>query len=97
MSDEYKKLSIDLHNKYRNEVATGKVPGYKKAARMATLVSKHDEKTLHAIIADGSEKLIIFFLNLVQVWDEILAKLAELNAKTCVFAHDTCRNTGKNQ
>lgn len=32
----------------------------------------------------------------LQVWNDTLAKLAEMNAKTCVFGHDDCRNTGKN-
>lgn len=35
-------LSMDLHNKYRNEIATGKVSPYPMAARMATLVSEND-------------------------------------------------------
>lgn len=26
-------------------------------------------------------------------WNIELAKLAELNVKTCIFAHDKCRNT----
>jgi len=28
-------------------------------------------------------------------WDEDLAKLAECNAKTCIYGHDQCRNTDK--
>lgn len=37
---EYMDLAMELHNKYRNELALGRVSGYHKAARMATLVSE---------------------------------------------------------
>ncbi|XP_031622206.1 antigen 5 like allergen Cul n 1-like isoform X2 [Contarinia nasturtii] len=29
------------------------------------------------------------------VWDDDLAQFAEYNVRTCTFAHDLCRNTGK--
>lgn len=29
------------------------------------------------------------------LWDDDLAKNAQLNVQTCVFAHDACRTTGK--
>lgn len=28
-------------------------------------------------------------------WDSDLAKLAEMNVRTCMFGHDNCMNTGK--
>lgn len=28
-------------------------------------------------------------------WDDELAKLAEMNARSCVFKHDTCRATSE--
>lgn len=28
-------------------------------------------------------------------WDSDLAKLAEMNVRTCIFGHDNCMNTGK--
>lgn len=30
-------------------------------------------------------------------WDSELAKLAEMNVRTCTFGHDNCMNTGKVQ
>lgn len=35
---------LDLHNKYRHEIATGQIKPYEKAARMATLVCKNKKK-----------------------------------------------------
>lgn len=54
-----------MHNKYRNEIALGKIPHYDSATNMATVK-----------------------------WDDELAKLAELVARTCLFKRDKCRNTG---
>lgn len=31
----------------------------------------------------------------MQTWNDELAYVSCFNAKTCVFAHDDCRNTGK--
>lgn len=39
----------------------------------------------------------ILNLNDFQSWDNELAGFAEMNAKTCIFAHDKCRNTGKTE
>lgn len=30
-------------------------------------------------------------------WDPELARLAEMNVRTCMFGHDNCMNTGKMQ
>uniref|UniRef100_A0A1I8PAQ2 SCP domain-containing protein n=1 Tax=Stomoxys calcitrans TaxID=35570 RepID=A0A1I8PAQ2_STOCA len=60
----YRKLILHEHNNRRNFVASGLLPGYYPAARMATLR-----------------------------WDEELAFLADLNARTCVVDHDHCRNS----
>lgn len=37
--------ALDLHNKHRNEIASGAVKGFDKAARMATLVSRTTDST----------------------------------------------------
>lgn len=42
MTDELKKLIVDTHNKYRNEVANGKVGHLPKAAAMPTLTWDND-------------------------------------------------------
>lgn len=34
---------------------------------------------------------------MIKVWNNELAELAELNAKSCKFSHDECRNTEKFQ
>ncbi|XP_055384634.1 antigen 5 like allergen Cul n 1-like [Condylostylus longicornis] len=54
------------HNKYRNLIASGKLPNYKPARRMAQMCYCHD-----------------------------LARMAELNVKTCRHEHDKCRSTEK--
>lgn len=38
LSDEVKQKYVDLHNKYRNKIANGEEPGFKSAAKMATMV-----------------------------------------------------------
>ncbi|XP_055371242.1 antigen 5 like allergen Cul n 1-like [Condylostylus longicornis] len=60
----FKDYFLHEHNRLRNKIAMGYVPGYKSAARMATMS-----------------------------WDDELAYLASLNAKTCTFDHDKCYNT----
>nr|QHO60649.1 antigen 5-related protein [Sergentomyia schwetzi] len=63
--DEQKQLLfLKLHNRLRDRLARGKVPGFKKAAKMPMLK-----------------------------WNDELAKLAELNVRTCKFEHDECRAT----
>lgn len=34
----FKSVVVDAHNNYRNQIATGKIPGYKPAVKMATMV-----------------------------------------------------------
>ncbi|XP_058127110.1 antigen 5 like allergen Cul n 1-like [Anopheles ziemanni] len=55
---------LEQHNRQRQRLAVGNLPGYSQAYRMPQLY-----------------------------WDDELQYLAELNARSCVYAHDHCRNT----
>ena len=39
ITDEYQKQIVDLHNKYRNQIASGQQEGFSAAAKMTTMVS----------------------------------------------------------
>jgi hypothetical protein len=64
MTPVHKKMILDLHNQFRQRLATGKVPGYAPASRMPALR-----------------------------WNEDLAYVAGLHARSCSTENDECRNT----
>ncbi|ETN63651.1 venom allergen [Anopheles darlingi] len=64
MTPERKAALLDQHNRQRQRLALGQLPGYQQAYAMPQLY-----------------------------WDHELQWLAELNARSCVYAHDHCRNT----
>uniref|UniRef100_A0A182N162 SCP domain-containing protein n=1 Tax=Anopheles dirus TaxID=7168 RepID=A0A182N162_9DIPT len=64
MTAARKAALLDQHNRQRQRLAVGKLPGYATAYAMPQLY-----------------------------WDDELQHLAELNARSCVYAHDHCRNT----
>lgn len=89
MTNDRKELILKLHNRMRNEIAMGKIPGYDPAAKMPSFV--------RIKIENNSEKRIkiikkAFFQ--FQQWSDELAYLAELNARSCNYGHDSCRATG---
>ncbi|XP_050094130.1 antigen 5 like allergen Cul n 1-like [Anopheles aquasalis] len=64
MTEARKAALLDQHNRQRQRLALGQLPGYAPAYAMPQLY-----------------------------WDHELQWLAELNARSCVYAHDHCRNT----
>lgn len=64
MTSAHKKLILDLHNQFRNKIASGRLPGYAPAARMPATR-----------------------------WNEDLAYVAGLHARSCTTENDGCRNT----
>lgn len=93
-TDKLKNLAVKSQNIYRDKIARGEVKVYKKAARMATLVSI---LILFGWIRNVSYQFFFFltFALILKVWNDELAKLAEYNVRRCIFGHDECRNTGK--
>uniref|UniRef100_A0A182XDY0 Venom allergen-1 n=1 Tax=Anopheles quadriannulatus TaxID=34691 RepID=A0A182XDY0_ANOQN len=64
MTPERKAMILQQHNRQRQRLALGTLPGYGPAYHMPQLY-----------------------------WDDELQYLAEVNARSCVYAHDHCRNT----
>uniref|UniRef100_A0AAG5DK18 SCP domain-containing protein n=1 Tax=Anopheles atroparvus TaxID=41427 RepID=A0AAG5DK18_ANOAO len=64
MTPGRKAAILEQHNRQREQIASGLLPGYLSAYRMPQLY-----------------------------WDDELQLLAEANARSCVYAHDHCRNT----
>lgn len=61
---------------------------------IALLLIKHNTARMN--IANGKVNGFSTANRMIEMsWDNELANLAAMNAKTCVFAHDECRNTGK--
>jgi hypothetical protein len=84
---------VDFHNSKRSIVASGQLQGYNAAKNMPYLVSwLFARKHFLNFTMSAMNRFILYFI--LQQWDMELAYLAGLNAKTCIFAHDKCRNTG---
>lgn len=59
---------------------------------IALILQRHN--TARANIANGKIGSFLTADRMIEMsWDNELASIAEMNAKTCVFAHDKCRNT----
>lgn len=86
LSEEDRQLILNEHNQLRNKIASGQEIGFSTASMMSTMVSFNLTFKIFPIYV----KFLSF-----QIWNNELAKLAELNARTCTFAHDQCRNTEK--
>lgn len=85
-----------MHNKMRNQQASGKTDGYEPATRMGTMVNKMREIMNYFSIKSRLNDLTIFQLySCAQQWDDELAKLARLNVFKCEFGHDKCMKTGE--
>lgn len=82
----HKSYFVHEHNRRRNFVALGKLPGYYPAARMTTMVRMHGKYLTGFLLQKFS------FLSL-QVWDDELQYLSSLNVRTCILDHDDCHNT----
>lgn len=98
MTNALKLKLEDIHNKYRQQIASGSTSNYEPATRMATMVSKFCSSNYLAknVVADFICNIFFSFDFIKQRWDNELAKFAETNVRSCIFGHDKCRNTGKN-
>lgn len=88
LSDENIQQILDMHNKYRNQIASGNLPGFKSAAKMSTLVCNLTWKQFWLKCLTS--------MNFKQQWNQDLADYAGLNVRRCQYGHD-CHNTPENK
>lgn len=86
ITESDKEFILDLHNKYRQEIASGSVDPYQPAVNMKEVVC------FFCSFRQMNSNLISKIFT--QTWNDELAYVACFNAITCTFAHDKCRNTG---
>lgn len=66
------------------------------SAEQKTILSLHNE--VRNLVASGNHKLYYPAKRMAFMqWNDTLAYVASFNVKTCTFAHDDCRNTGKEE
>lgn len=61
LTDADKQKILDLHNKYRNKIANGDEPGFKSAAKMATMVGFRIKIDQNSNFFENFKKKIKFF------------------------------------
>lgn len=85
----------------RNSIALGQLPNYSSAAKMPYFVSIWKMCFLCIFKNEWSRieyrkiKPKLFKNYSFQQWDNELAYLADLNARSCEYGHDVCRATNK--
>lgn len=85
ITSELEEYILEMHNGFRNEIASGRTKPYKKAIRMACLVSELSFKKFLAKLLAIVNKLNDVFKFDQQEWDDDLAKLAAKHLKKCDF------------
>jgi Cysteine-rich secretory protein family len=80
LSDTNIQQILDLHNKYRNQLAGGNVAGFSPATKMNTVVCYFIKNCMFCFLTVP--------INISQKWNQDLADYAGLNTLTCQYGHD---------
>lgn len=83
---ELQQITLDAHNKLRNQVAMGQLSRYPTASRMATMVTT---LMIQNLLFHTQKNSLVF----LKTWDDELAELAKYNTMQCHMDHDQCHST----